>query len=69
MNGKSISELREEPEAVGTLGKPTCGAGRDTQIQTKISRAGSAHGVNLGAGTLIPSPGAGGREEREGGAA
>ena len=69
MSGKSISKLYEEPETVGTLGKPTCGAGGDTQILTKVSKAGSAHSVNPGAGTLIPSPRAGGTEEQKGGPA
>lgn len=54
--GQSISKLHEEREAVRTLGKPTCGAGGDTQILTKVPKAGSAHGVNLGTGTLIPGP-------------
>lgn len=67
--GQSSSELHEEREAVRTLGKPTCGAGGDTQILTKVPKAGSAHGVNLGTGTLIPGPWAGGAEEQEGGSA
>lgn len=69
MSGKSISKLHEEPKTVGTLGKPTCGAGGDTQILTKVSKAGSTHGVDLGAGTLIPSPRAGETEEQKGGPA